>query len=784
MANKKIKGITVEIGGDTSKLGDALKQSESQANSLYGELREVNKMLKFDPSNVELLSQKQKLLTNEIETTSEKLRILKEAEEQVVAQFERDEIGEDQLRAFQREIIKTKSQLDGMESALKDTSDGLENVGESADNSSEGFTVMKGALAGLVADVITSAISAIGDLIGSLFDLSEATEEYRQMQAKLAGASETFGYSMDFVNGKYEEFYKYVGDDQMATNAITNLTGIGTSTESVSKLAEGATAVWASYGDSIPIEPLTESINETVTVGKVTGTMADTINWAKDANENLGKALSGNKEAQKAYNDAIKEGLPVEDAFNEALAKVTDEQERADIVAKFLNETYGESKKSYDEMSGSILDANEAELALKETQAELGETMTPVNTAMTNLKNQALEAIVPLVEKLADGFLNLLTWLREHPVALQIITGVVIGLATAFGVLATALAIQGLIAGVTKAIAFLNATILANPIVLIIALIAGLVASFLYLWKNCDSFRAFFVKMWEKIKSTTDKVLTALKKWFTKTLPNALKVLLDWFKSLPSKAYNAIAGLVGKVASWGSKLVSTAKDKVSSFVSNIVSKAKEVPSKVYNAIQGAISRVGSWGSQMVSKAKTAMGNVVSGIKSKLQTAVSTVKSIGRNIVEGLWNGISNKVGWIKSKLSGFKDSVMKALKSFFKIKSPSQLMRDEVGRYISEGIAEGITPKESVKAVNKVGEEILRSAEDINGATLNRRIENTFTGSVNADNKNVLNRLDNILKQLEAKTQIVLDTGVLVGETIDAIDAGLASNQMLRVRGV
>ena len=97
--------------------------------------------------------------------------------------------------------------------------------------------------------------------------------------------------------------------------------GVGTSTESLSSLVDGATAAWATYGDSINVESLTEAINETITCGKVTGSFADTINWCKTSNEELGKALGGNKKAQKAYNDALKEGLPVEDAFNEALAK-------------------------------------------------------------------------------------------------------------------------------------------------------------------------------------------------------------------------------------------------------------------------------------------------------------------------------------------------------------------------------------------------------------------------------------------------------------------------------
>lgn len=130
MANSKIKGITIEIGGDTSKLGKALDSSEKKTRSLQGELRQVERLLKFDPSNTELLAQKQKILSESVESTSEKLRTLKEAEAQVIAQFERGEIAEDQLRAFQREIIKTERELGEMKDELTTTENALNGIGD------------------------------------------------------------------------------------------------------------------------------------------------------------------------------------------------------------------------------------------------------------------------------------------------------------------------------------------------------------------------------------------------------------------------------------------------------------------------------------------------------------------------------------------------------------------------------------------------------------------------------------------------------------------------------
>lgn len=700
MASGKIKGITVEIGGDTTKLGKALADVEKNSNSLKGELKQVEKLLKMDPGNTELLAQKQEILTRAVSETTEKLNTLKEAQEQVEKQFKNGDIGEDQYRAFQRELIKTSNELNDFEGELKDTEEALEKAGKGAKESKEGFTIMKGALADLVANAIQGAVSAIGDFIGSILELSEATEEYRTMQAKLEGSSESFGYSVDFAKSKYEEFYKYLGDDQAATNAITNLMGLGTSTENVSSLANSAIAVWSAYGDSIPIEGLTEALNETAQVGKVTGSLADALNWA---------------------------GIS-EDDFNAKLEKCSSTQERADLIAKTLNDTYGDSKTKYDELNKSVMDTNESELRLKETQAQLGEAVTPVNNALSDLKNQALQAMIPLVESLANKFMNLYEWLQKHPVAIKIITGVVIALASAFTVLAGTLAIQGIITGVTKAFAFLNTTLLANPIVLITALIAGLVAGIIYLWNNCEAFREFLTNLWNVLKTKTSEVINAIVTYF-----------------------------------------------------------RELPGKIWSAIVGAISNLESWGSQLVSKAKSAMSNVASAVVNGLKSVPSSMASIGKNIVEGLWNGIKNATSWITNKVKSFAQTILGGIKSALGIKSPSRVFRDEVGKFIAEGIGVGITDNadDPIDALKELGDDMASQELAINGATINRQLSTTFTNDAVANSADtaLLRKLDGIYDKL-SRLQIVLDTGTLVGETIDKIDASLATRQMLSARGV
>ena len=267
-------------------------------------------------------------------------------------------------------------------------------------------------------------------------------------------------------------------------------------------------------------------------------------------------------------------------------------------------------------------------------------------------------------------------------------------------------------------------------------------------------------------------------------MPEVINNIINWFKQLPGKVSEWLTNTINKVKTWASNMKNKATETGRNFINNIVDKVKQIPSKVYNALKGCYAKVTSWGSSMTSKAKSAVSKVVTGISDKLKTAVSKVKSIGGDIVRGLWNGIGDKVGWIKNKLAGFKDSVMNALKNFFGIHSPSRLMRDEIGYNLSAGIAEGIDSGEPVKAVDKLSNDILNGVSDINGATINHKLNTTFTvGSAGVGkNNDLLNRLDSIYDRLN-RLQIVHDTGTLVGETVDAYDQAFANRKTQLARG-
>ena len=227
-----VKGITVEIGGDTTKLGKALESSEKQTRNLQKELKQVNTALKFNPDNVELLTQKQKLLTDQIQATKEKLDTLKAAEAQVAAQFEAGEIGEEQFRDFQREIIETESKLKTYQSQLDATS----KKASALDELTQTMNEQEAAVAELK-DEYKNAVLMYGKnsdeakaLAAQIEDLSGELKDNKTKMSELDKAADELDQSLDNV----EDGAKKAGEGftimkgviaDLAANAIRNVVG-------------------------------------------------------------------------------------------------------------------------------------------------------------------------------------------------------------------------------------------------------------------------------------------------------------------------------------------------------------------------------------------------------------------------------------------------------------------------------------------------------------------------------------------------------------------------------
>lgn len=224
-----------------------------------------------------------------------------------------------------------------------------------------------------------AAVGAIVAVTTALVSLADNTKQYRQEQAKLNAAFLAAGSTTEQAQESYKNLYRFLGDGGKATEAAAHLAKLTTNEKELAQWTTALQGVYASFGDSLPIEGLTEAANETAKVGKVTGTLADALNWA---------------------------GIS-EDAFNEQLALTNSEAEREALIRNTLNSTYAEAAALYEKNNAELIAQNEAQARLEATTGRLGKATQPLQTAFTNLSNSLLTALEPAISAVSKA----LTWL-------------------------------------------------------------------------------------------------------------------------------------------------------------------------------------------------------------------------------------------------------------------------------------------------------------------------------------------------------------------------------------
>lgn len=972
-----IKGITVEIGGDTTKLGTALKSVNSSTKSLQSELRGVNSLLKMDPGNVTLLQQKQELLTKSINETNDKLKILKETQSQVQEQFDKGEITEEQYRDFQREIVATEEKLKSLKKEAKDfgsvfqqqcevAGQKVKDVGSKIEDAGKKASLVSTAAAGALTLTAKTAIDfesawtgvtktvdgtpkRLEEIRQGLLDLSESTSSSAIDIASVAEAAGQLGVTQENILTFTEtmvrlgdstdivadeaataiaQLYNIMGADintvdrfgatlvELGNNSATseskimnmasrigaagvqiglseqNVLALSATLASVGLEAEGGgsaiSAVMTEIDKSVALNA--DSLNEWANVAEMSVNDFKYL-WENDAMSAMQKIIAGMGNAKSGG-----ENLNVMlDELGVTSLRQTDTMKRLSSAADLLTGSVELSNSAWNENTAL---SNESDKRYETTAAKI----TQLKNTVTELCVKLGDILLPIIQNITDKVKNLVEKFTNMSPTVQKVTLAVLGIASALGpfliiigkVVSSIGSIITIIPKVTKAFSAIktamSASFLTNPVFLVIAAIAAVIAALVLLYKNCEPFREFvdnlwakikdffkdvgewFKNLWENISEFFEKVKTfftetipnavsefwnKVKIFFTETIPNAVidfveniktfftenwkallllivnpfagafKLLYDncegfrnfvndfiekvkmlftnglenikafftekipelinniitWFSELPNKIYNAIISTVDKIKTWENKIKTTAINAIKNLITNVINNAKTLPGKIADAINGAIIRVVTWGSDMVIQARDAMSNVVSSVTSKLKELPDKVTSIGRDIIEGLWNGINDKVEWIKNKIVFFKDQVIDQLKNVFDIHSPSRLLKTEIGYRLAEGVGEGITESNAPSdAMAKLRNNILNESEGINGVTLKRQIENTFKNNSSNDN-GLLNRLDAILTKLDKNTQIVLDTGVLVGETINDYDAALGAKSTKLARG-
>lgn len=412
--------------------------------------------------------------------------------------------------------------------AITDTS---QKAQDSANETEEAFAKIGGA-----ARTVALGIGTAGLAIGGAFVAAvEGTREYRAEMGLLESAFQTAGHSSEAAKNTYSELNAILGDSGQAVEASQHLAKLVDNEKDLQTWTDICAGVYSTFGESIPLESLTESANEVAKSGELTGGLVDALVWAGHS----------------------------EEEFQKKLDACTSEQERQKLIMDTLNSTYKDASVQYQETNKDILEARKAQERLSDAMAEVGRVGEPIMTAIKNAIASMAESAVPVIEKMVNGFRDMVTWIKENQNTVQIWIGVILGVITTistfilimkFGAIMTAAA--NAIKVVRTAMLGLNTAMLANPIGVVVALLAGLVAAFIYLWNNCEGFRKFWLNLWDKVKSATSSAVSWISGKF-----DSLKGALDKAKT----KFNDIQKTISEKMESAQKAVKKAIDKIKGF---------------------------------------------------------------------------------------------------------------------------------------------------------------------------------------------------------------------------
>lgn len=419
-----------------------------------------------------------------------------------------------------------------------DNSQAKKAIDETAEKAAAGSQKTDGAFKkiGESALKIGKSVLAAGTVLGGAWIAAiEGSREYRTEMGKLDTAFVTNGHSSAAAKKTYQDLQSVLGDTDVSVEAANHLAVLTDNEKDLQTWTDICTGVFATFGDSLPIEGLTEAANETAKTGQLTGVLVDALNWA---------------------------GIS-EEQFQAKLDACTTEQERQKLIMDTLNGTYKKASVQYKETNKDVIAANKAQEKLTAAFAELGRVGEPILTAIKTKTADMVSAAVPKIEAFITKIKEMIKWFKQNKSTVQ---------AWAAGILAATVTISGFILVmkwsaimskaanalklVTVAMKALNVAMKANLIGLIVSLIIGLVAAFVYLWKNNEGFRNFWLKMWDKIKSVTASAVTWIKNKF-----NGLKDTVSKVKNTFDNIKKAISDKIGDAKD----AVKSAIDKIKGF---------------------------------------------------------------------------------------------------------------------------------------------------------------------------------------------------------------------------
>lgn len=701
MAKSSIKGITIKIGGDTTGLDKALKETNKKSRELENELKAVDKALKLDPNNVTLVKQKQDLLKDSIKETKSKLDVLKEAQSQVTAQYKKGEIDAGQYRAFQRELETTKSKLSSLKdekknihvigTAFKEAKDKVEPVIKKvekvgsviggATSKAVKFTATLGkidtAMIGKAADGFKKYTQTIGvglaAVTTALAANVETSREWNSDMTKLKTNAETSGNNFDFMKSKMQDLVAITGESDSSIEALSNLMAVGFSDEQMTPAINALSGAVEKFPDTLKIESLSDSLQETLATGAATGQFSELIGRMGDS----------------------------VDDFNAGLQNCTSEAERQQYALDWLaNSGLSEINDEYQSANKSTLDYERASFELQDALASLGTAFTPVMAGAKGMAADFLTKSLPAVQKLSGGFTKLFDGVSSLLDAYD--SGGLDGLTEQIPIV-----ISGLFGSASETLAENAPTLITASTTVLTSIIQSLAQSAPSLINSIlPSLLNGFFGLINALVSTIPTLVPELVQGaitlflgLIDGLNDVIKQLMPMLPSLIKQITDTLIENLPAIIEGGFQLLTGLITGLTKCTPDLIDAIIALIPVITDSLTENLPALVKAGMELIVALAQGLPDAIPAIIDALPDIISAIidgfkevdwLDLGANILKGILNGLVSAVSGIWSVVEDVGSAIIDGFCDFFDIHSPSRVMAKKVGQYLPSGIAVGM----------------------------------------------------------------------------------------------
>lgn len=733
----RIKGITVEINGDTTGLSKALSGVNKEIKNTQAQLKDVNRLLKLDPGNTELIAQKHKLLGQAVEETKKKLETLKTAQKQADEALKNGTISQEQYDGLQREIEETTQKLKDLEKQAEQSATAVQKIAAAGDKLKD----IGGKVSGVGKDLstyVTAPLVAAGTVGVKTFadvdktmalankTMGNTAEEAQTLGTAMKDAAANSTFSMNDAANASLNFARAGLDAEQAAAALApamNLAaGEGGNLDTVSAgLVATINGFHGSFQEAGTYADIFASAcnNSALDVDSLSAAMsvaapifASAGYKVNDAALYMGIMANNGIEADKAANSlktgiarlvspakegadkmqqlgisvtntdgSMKDSVTIQKELHDAFASLSESEQIAAASAIFGKNQMAPwlalintAPADVDELNGSLAAcAGTTDEMAQTMMGGFGGSIEKLKSSVNVLAYSLGEALAPTIQKVIDFIQGLVDKFNAlSPAQQQIIVKIglfvaaigpvllIIGkLMSAVGSILTVVPqIATALSAVKGAFAALNAVMLANPIGIVIAAIAALVAIFIHLWKTNEGFRQFWISLWENIKTATVNAWKAITTGITTAMAaigkavqagwNAVKTftatILNAVKTGVSAAWNGIKTAVSTVVTAIGTAVQTGWNAVKTTTGTILNAVKSTVTTIWSAITGVISKA-------IGGIKSTISTGLNAAKSAAETALGAIKTAFSTVWEGAKSIVSGAIGKIKGMMN-------------------------------------------------------------------------------------------------------------------------------------